>query len=157
MDSHIAVCAPEVLMLFSDNFDYQNIKRDFVAGVLSKEELGGRPAGRGGAGLQQLLLLRSWPLCCQSQSGGCGAGPGPAGLEPTATTVHPQPPAAGNKLFVHELSCEYAARVHNLRSYDAISRDILQRWVFPFTPDTNVLHKGGAWGPSTYGYMRGQR
>ncbi len=23
MDTHIAICAPEVLMLFSDNFDYQ--------------------------------------------------------------------------------------------------------------------------------------
>jgi hypothetical protein len=32
MDTHIAVCAPEVLMLFSDNFDYQNVKRDFVTG-----------------------------------------------------------------------------------------------------------------------------
>lgn len=32
MDSHISICAPEVLMLFSDNFDYQNVKRDFVTG-----------------------------------------------------------------------------------------------------------------------------
>jgi translation initiation factor eIF-2B subunit epsilon len=32
MDTHIAVCAPEVIMLFSDNFDYQNVKRDFVSG-----------------------------------------------------------------------------------------------------------------------------
>ncbi len=32
MDTNIALCAPEVLMLFSDNFDYQNMKRDFVTG-----------------------------------------------------------------------------------------------------------------------------
>lgn len=32
MDTHISICAPEVLMLFSDNFDYQNIKKDFVTG-----------------------------------------------------------------------------------------------------------------------------
>ena len=32
MDTHISICAPEVLMLFSDNFDYQNVKRDFVSG-----------------------------------------------------------------------------------------------------------------------------
>jgi hypothetical protein len=32
MDSQISICAPEVLMLFSDNFDYQNVKHDFVTG-----------------------------------------------------------------------------------------------------------------------------
>jgi len=100
MDSHISICAPEVLMLFSDNFDYQNVKRDFVTGVLSEEEL-------------------------------------------------------GNKLYVHEVSTEYAAHVHNLRSYDAISRDIMQRWAFPFVPDTNVLHVPGPWTGCAYQYARG--
>lgn len=78
----------------------QNIKRDFVSGVLSEEEL-------------------------------------------------------GNKLFVHELRHEYAARVHNLRSYDAVSRDILQRWAFPFVPDANVLHLGGnpTWGQTNYRWV----
>lgn len=42
MDVGIYICAPEVLMLFSDNFDYQNIRRDFVTGVLSEEELGNK-------------------------------------------------------------------------------------------------------------------
>lgn len=103
MDTHIAICAPEVLMLFSDNFDYQSIRRDFVAGVLSEEEL-------------------------------------------------------GNKLYIAELGqTEYAARIHNLRSYDAVSRDILQRWVFPFAPDTNVLWRSGAWGLNSYRYARGHR
>ena len=32
----------------------------------------------------------------------------------------------GNKLFIHELTNEYAAHIHNLRSYDAVSRDIIQ-------------------------------
>ncbi|KAL6773796.1 hypothetical protein ACKKBG_A22530 [Auxenochlorella protothecoides x Auxenochlorella symbiontica] len=83
VEASIYICAPEVLMLFSDNFDYQNVRKDFVSGVLSEEEL-------------------------------------------------------GNKLFVHELRDEYAARVHNLRSYDAVSRDVLARWVYPFCPDTNL-------------------
>ncbi|KAG2491384.1 hypothetical protein HYH03_010176 [Edaphochlamys debaryana] len=104
MDTHIAICAPEVLLLFSDNFDYQNLRRDFVSGVLSEEEL-------------------------------------------------------GNKLHVYEVAHEYAARVHNLRSYDAVSRDLLQRWAFPFTPDTNVMSLGGspAWGQTSYRYSRGHR
>jgi hypothetical protein len=50
---------------------------------------------------------------------------------------------------------EYAARVHNLRSYDAVSRDLLARWAYPFVPDTNVFHKGGPWGPSSFRYGRG--
>ncbi|KAL4515961.1 hypothetical protein Ndes2437A_g06674 [Nannochloris sp. 'desiccata'] len=73
-----------VLMLFSDNFDYQNVKRDFVSGVLSEEEL-------------------------------------------------------GNKLYVHEVSKEYLARVNSLRSYDAVSRDIMARWTYPLVPDTNLF------------------
>ena len=52
---------------------------------------------------------------------------------------------------------EYAARVHNLRSYDAISRDLLSRWAYPFVPDTNVFYKAGPWGPSSYRYGRGHK
>ena len=40
IDTGIYICSPEVLMLFSDNFDYQNVRKDFVTGVLSEEELG---------------------------------------------------------------------------------------------------------------------
>lgn len=40
LDTHVAVCSPEVLMMFSDNFDYQSLRRDFVVGTLSEEELG---------------------------------------------------------------------------------------------------------------------
>ena len=97
-DVHIAVCAPEVLLAFSDNFDYQHVRRDFVPGVLSEEEL-------------------------------------------------------GHKLYVHEAPRgAYAARVHNLRSYDAVSRDVLGRWAFPFAPDTNLLGAGSA-----YAFARGGR
>lgn len=78
IDCYIDICAPEVLALFQDNFDYQNLRRDFVGGVLSEEEL-------------------------------------------------------GNKIFAYELASgvEYAARIHNPRSYDAISRDVWSHWVWP--------------------------
>ncbi len=42
IDTGIYICSHEVLLLFSDNFDYQNIRKDFVAGVLSEEELGNK-------------------------------------------------------------------------------------------------------------------
>ncbi|CAK0779954.1 hypothetical protein CVIRNUC_004898 [Coccomyxa viridis] len=94
-DTHIYICAPEVLMLFSDNFDYQNVQRDFVLGVLSEEEL-------------------------------------------------------GQQIHIHELFREYATCVQSLRAYDAVSRDILQRWTFPFVPDTNLLPLSGSQGVSKY-------
>ncbi|KAI8107409.1 hypothetical protein M9435_002440 [Picochlorum sp. BPE23] len=42
IDTGIYICSPDVLMLFSDNFDYQNVRKDFVTGVLSEEELGNK-------------------------------------------------------------------------------------------------------------------
>jgi translation initiation factor eIF-2B subunit epsilon len=61
-------------------------------------------------------------------------------------------------VFVHAaLQGEYAARIHNLRSFDAVSRDLLARWAFPFVPDTNVFYRAGAWGPSSYRYARGHK
>lgn len=38
--SHVYICAPEALVLLSDNFDYQSIAGDLVPGVLSEQELG---------------------------------------------------------------------------------------------------------------------
>ncbi|CAK1367280.1 putative translation initiation factor eIF-2B subunit epsilon [Cercospora beticola] len=33
----------------------------------------------------------------------------------------------------------YAARVLNLRSFDSISKDVISRWSYPLTPDTNMV------------------
>ena len=85
MDCHVDICAPEFLMLFTDNFDYQHIRRDFIVGTLNEREL-------------------------------------------------------GNTLYGYEISPRhYAACVHNLRSYDAVSRDIINRWVHPYVPDSCVV------------------
>lgn len=100
LDCHIDICAPEVLFLFTDNFDYAHVRRDFLAGTLLEREL-------------------------------------------------------GNKIFVHTLmGTEYAARVHNLRTYDAVGRDIVQRWVYPFVPDANWLPRGAHFAPT---YSCGRR
>ncbi|XP_011621032.1 translation initiation factor eIF-2B subunit epsilon isoform X1 [Amborella trichopoda] len=39
-DCFIDICSPEVLSLFTDNFDYQQLRRDFVKGLLMDEILG---------------------------------------------------------------------------------------------------------------------
>ncbi|GLJ49661.1 hypothetical protein SUGI_1053580 [Cryptomeria japonica] len=79
-DCFIDICSPEVLMLFTDNFDYQQLRHDFVKALLCDEVM-------------------------------------------------------GYKIFTHEIHSEYAARIDNFRAYDAVSKDILQRWTYPLVPD----------------------
>ncbi|KVH99637.1 translation initiation factor eIF-2B subunit epsilon isoform X1 [Cynara cardunculus var. scolymus] len=79
-DCYIDICTPEVLSLFTDNFDYQHLRRHFVKGLL----------------LDDIM---------------------------------------GYKIFTHEIHSSYAARIDNFRSYDSISKDIIQRWTYPLVPD----------------------
>ncbi|KAI3853647.1 hypothetical protein MKW98_025164 [Papaver atlanticum] len=79
-DCYIDICSPEVLSLFTDNFDYQHLRRHFVKGLLVDDIM-------------------------------------------------------GYKIFTHEIHSSYAARVDNFRSYDTISKDIIQRWTYPLVPD----------------------
>lgn len=41
----------------------------------------------------------------------------------------------GYKIFTHEIHSSYASRIDNYRSYDSISKDIIQRWTYPLVPD----------------------
>ncbi|KAH7856246.1 hypothetical protein Vadar_034440 [Vaccinium darrowii] len=79
-DCYIDICSPEVLSLFTDNFDYQHLRRHFVKGLLVDDIM-------------------------------------------------------GYKIFIHEIYSSYAARIDNFRSYDTVSKDIIQRWTYPFVPD----------------------
>ncbi|XP_042024310.1 translation initiation factor eIF-2B subunit epsilon-like isoform X1 [Salvia splendens] len=83
-DCYIDICSPEVLSLFTDNFDYQHLRRHFVKGLLVDDLM-------------------------------------------------------GYKIFTHEIHSSYAARVENYRSYDTISKDIIQRWTYPLVPDIQFL------------------
>ncbi|KAL2941519.1 putative translation initiation factor eIF-2B subunit epsilon [Bienertia sinuspersici] len=79
-DCYIDICAPEVLSLFTDNFDYQHLRRHFLKGLLVDDIM-------------------------------------------------------GYKIYTHEIHSNYAAKVDNFRSYDTISKDIIQRWTYPLVPD----------------------
>lgn len=79
-DCYIDICAPEVLSLFTDNFDYQHLRRHFLKGLLVDDIM-------------------------------------------------------GYKIYTHEIHSNYAAKVENFRSYDTISKDIIQRWTYPLVPD----------------------
>ncbi|BFG37078.1 hypothetical protein CerSpe_233520 [Prunus speciosa] len=83
-DCYIDICSPEVLSLFTDNFDYQHLRRHFLKGLLVDDIM-------------------------------------------------------GYKIFTHEIHSSYAARIDNFRSYDTISKDIIQRWTYPLVPDVKFF------------------
>ncbi|KAJ1653486.1 translation initiation factor eIF-2B epsilon subunit, GEF [Dispira simplex] len=84
MDCCIDICSVEVPALFTENFDYQDIRRDFVTGILGSEVL-------------------------------------------------------DSTFYLYPLTHEYGARVATGQLYDAISRDVIRRWVFPMVPDYNLV------------------
>lgn len=85
IDAEIDICTPDVLALWSESFDYELPRANFLHGVLKDWELNGK-------------------------------------------MVHTE--------IVNE---GYSARARNLQMYDAISRDVLRGWTYPFTPDCNLL------------------
>lgn len=87
IDAQIDICTPEVLALWSESFDYELPRRNFLHGVLKDWELNGK------------------------------------------------------MIYAHIVQDGYAARASNLQMYDAISRDVLGRWTFPFIPENNLSPK----------------
>ncbi|KAK9316027.1 nucleotide-diphospho-sugar transferase [Lipomyces starkeyi] len=94
IDCHIDICSPDVPALFTENFDYNHIRKDFVHGILTSDLL-------------------------------------------------------GKTIFAHIVTDNYAARVRSLQTYDAVSKDVISRWTYPITPDSNLL------AGQTFQYQRG--
>ncbi|XP_062987871.1 translation initiation factor eIF2B subunit epsilon [Elgaria multicarinata webbii] len=46
----------------------------------------------------------------------------------------------GNQIHIHVTSEEYGAAVSNLLMYESVSSDVLQRWVYPMTPEMNFTN-----------------
>jgi len=45
----------------------------------------------------------------------------------------------GKTIHTEVVEDHYAARVFNLQSYEAVSKDVLGRWTYPLVPDSNLL------------------
>ena len=86
MDCNIFVCSPEMLDRFNDEFDYEEIRQDFLKCLIDDM-------------LNDQLY--------------------------------------DNKVHAYILTDQYAARIHDLRAYNAVTHDILRRWVYPIVPDGN--------------------
>ncbi|KAF2101616.1 hypothetical protein NA57DRAFT_64354 [Rhizodiscina lignyota] len=41
------------------------------------------------------------------------------------------------RIYTHIIDDHYAARVRDLKSYDAVSKDVVGRWAYPLCPDSN--------------------
>lgn len=41
----------------------------------------------------------------------------------------------GHKICTHEIRSSYVARIDDLQSYDIVSKDRIQRWIFPYVLD----------------------
>ncbi|KAI5863899.1 nucleotide-diphospho-sugar transferase [Durotheca rogersii] len=85
IDAEIDICTPDVLALWSESFDYELPRANFLHGVLKDWELNGK-------------------------------------------MIHTEIVSEG-----------YGARVRNLQMYDAVSRDVLRGWTYPFTPECNLV------------------
>lgn len=87
IDAHIDICTPDVLALWSESFDYELPRANFLHGVLKDWELNGK-------------------------------------------MIHTEIVQEG-----------YGARANNLQMYEAITRDMLSGWTYPFLPDSNLLRE----------------
>ena len=97
LDCHVDVCSPEMLASIADNYDYKDLRADYVHNEVRNTDLGYR-------------------------------------------------------IFAHEIggANEYAARVQDLWTYDAISKHIIKRWTYPLVPDLNWAAENN----STYALRR---
>ncbi|MGH0168079.1 UNVERIFIED_CONTAM: hypothetical protein FKN15_067450 [Acipenser sinensis] len=53
------------------------------------------------------------------------------------------PQILGNQIHLHVTGEQYGARVSNLLMYDAVSSDVVRRWVYPLIPEMNFTDEEG--------------
>ena len=94
VDPYLDICSVEVPALFTENFDWQRLRSDFVHGILTSDIL-------------------------------------------------------GKTIYTNLVFEPYVARVQNEQLYATISNHMLNRWVFPIVPETNL--KAG----DDYEFVRG--
>lgn len=94
IDCRLDICTIDVPALFTENFDYNQLRSDFVKGILTSDLL-------------------------------------------------------GKTIYTHIVDSGYAARVSSLQTYDAISRDIVSRYTYPISIESNLLDD------QCYSYQKG--
>ncbi|KAN0063957.1 translation initiation factor eIF-2B epsilon subunit, GEF [Thecaphora frezii] len=104
VDCGIDICSVDVPPLFSENFDYQTMRRDFVLGILTSDLLDSK------------IYVHVAPT-------------GPPGSRCAASSS-----ANHTVVGTSTYGRGYAARVKSPAAYDAISRDVIAKWTHPLAP-----------------------
>ncbi|KAJ2558542.1 translation initiation factor eIF-2B epsilon subunit, GEF [Coemansia sp. RSA 1933] len=133
VDTNVYICSLQVLSLFTENFDYQTMRRDFIHGILASDLLA--------SAIYTHVLSGTSALAFDGPSSS-GGGLGGFGEANTAT-------ASADVEFDFISHSGYAAGVIDTSTYDAISRDLVGRWAYPLCPDSSSADG------STYTYNRG--
>lgn len=94
IDCRIDICTVDVPALFTENFDYDELRQDFVRGIVMSELL-------------------------------------------------------GKNIYAYIEKERYGARVQSFQTYDAISKDIIARYTYPVSPESNMMED------QTYSFYRG--
>ncbi|CAK7567166.1 MAG: translation initiation factor eIF-2B epsilon subunit, GEF [Sporothrix epigloea] len=111
IDCSIDICTPDVLALWTESFDCELPRKNFLHNVLKDWELNGKLI------YTDIITDMPSPIQLQTQQSS------------SSSSFSPSNTFTGS----------YAARVNSLQMYDAVSRDILGRWTYPMVPDTNLL------------------
>lgn len=106
VDCGVDVCSVDVPPLFTENFDYQELRRDFVPGILTSEILTAKIF---------LHIASASPL-------------GTAAPE----SVLQRPPVPWDPRIGRGWG--YHMRVRDTKSYDVVAKDIVGKWVAPLGP-----------------------
>ena len=106
VDCGVDVCSIDVPPLFTENFDYQQLRREFVQGILSSDLL------------ESKIFVHITP---------------PAGSSSTSSG-EPFSAVSGGVLGTPPYGAGYMLRISDPSRYDAVSRDVLAGWTYPYTP-----------------------
>ena len=152
LDSHVAICTPQLLVVFADNFDYQEMAH-LIKGVMERDEVAPAPH----AHAARLTFLCPPPLFLPHAAFFL--------FSPDRTTQ-----LTSQKVYASIYNSHYAARVGDFNTYDAVTyalrsvasfipapllplapgladplnnsfpsrdfrKDVLHRWAYPLTPD----------------------
>ena len=128
LDCQVDICSPELMLQFSDNFDYQvsipnPSLRDSLTHSLTHL-------------LTHLLTHRLTHSLTHSLTYSLTS------LQDIRRDfIHNEVVnfTLGKHIYSYVLTNEYAARVNDPRTYHSICRDIVSRWVYPLVPDAQIV------------------
>lgn len=114
VDCGVDICSIDVPPLFTENFDYQLLRREFVQGILTSDLL------------EAKIFVHVAPMADAS----------------AMSSGEPWSSRSGGVLGTPTYGTGYMLRVSDPRRMDAASRDILAGWTYPYTPRLGL--PGGA-------------